>query len=247
MPAFTAIKIGISALAPDSSIVEGFAGQLELSQGLPLRASLTEISGLILVPADRGGFDIDVTLLASMRPDLPIEEERTLVDPLRLHHFLMRVHAYAAWQELCASALSRSALMDFHARYKYQLMACSPHAYRELGRRLGQSTGQPLRAFANAYFSTLMEALSMLPTPGLHCNTLMHLSGYFKRQLSAAERGELEHSILSYRRGIEPLTAPLTLLRHHLHNHPNSYLSKQVYLQQYSQIPASTVRPTLGQ
>lgn len=153
-----------------------------------------------------------------------------LADPLRLEHFLMRVHAYARWQRLNASGLSRGALVDFHSRYKYQLMASSPRAYRELGRRLGQRADEPLESFAKAYFSTLMQALDTLPTPGLHANVLMHIGGYFRRHLDTAERQQLERSILHYRSGIEPLTTPLALLRYHLSKHPDPYLSKQVYL-----------------
>ncbi len=33
-----------------------------------------------------------------------------------------------------------------------------------------------------------------------------------------------------YRRGLVPLLVPLTLLRHHLRNHPVEYLAGQVYL-----------------
>lgn len=247
MPAFAALKVGISTLTPECPITQGRDSHLELIHGLVLQASLKDISGLILVPADRGGFAIDLSQLARLRPDLPIVEQFRLADPASREHFLMRIHAYAAWQKLRTPGLSRSALVDFHSRYKYQLMACSPHAYRELGRRLGQNTEQPQAAFINSYCSALMEALSILPTPGSHCNTLMHLSGYFRRQLDAAERQELEDSILQYRRGIEPLARPLALLRRHLRNHPNPYLSKQIYLQPYPDLLAAAVCPAADQ
>lgn len=234
MSASVAVKVGISATRSDSTIAETLAKYLELMHGSQLCTSLDDISGLISGPMDC--LDIDIAELANARPDLPIEEEGIVADPLRLEHFLMRVHAYARWQRLNASGLSRGALVDFHSRYKYQLMASSPRTYRELGRRLGQSADEPLEPFAKAYFSTLMQALGTLPTPGLHANVLMHIGGYFRRHLDTAERQQLERSILHYRRGTEPLATPLSLLRYHLSRHPDPYLSNQVYLHPHTLI-----------
>ncbi|SDS96172.1 Uncharacterized conserved protein YbgA, DUF1722 family [Halopseudomonas litoralis] len=234
MSASVVVQVGISVTRSDSSIAETLAKHLELAHGQELRASLKNISGLILPPENC--LDIDVAELASTRPDLPTEEEHRLADPLRLDHFLMRVHAYAGWQRLNASGLSRGALVGFHSRYKYQLMASSPRAYRELGHRLGQSADEPLEPFAKAYFSALMQALGTLPTPGLHTNVLMHIGGYFRRHLDSAARQQLEISILHYRRGIVPLTTPLCLLRYHLSRHPDPYLSNQVYLHPHTLI-----------
>lgn len=227
-----AVKVGINGL-PDIPLCGMLKKQLELVPEPELHACLQEINGLIVLPDNHASNEITATALALARPELPIEAAAALADPAQLAHFLMRVHAHAAWQALRTEGLSRRALVDFHSRYKYQLMACSPRAYRELGRRLGQSADQPLQAFADDYFRTLMDALRTPPTPGLHCNVLMHLSGYFTRQLGPAKRQQLERSILAYRRGAAPLTEPLALLRQHLHDYPNPYLSRQVYLYPY--------------
>jgi uncharacterized protein YbgA (DUF1722 family) len=60
---------------------------------------------------------------------------------------------------------------------------------------------------------------------------LQHLSGYFKTQLNAASRQELDRHVQGYRRGELPLAVPLTLLKHHLRAHPDAYLAAQVYLE----------------
>ncbi len=232
VPESVAVKVGITGL-PDASLCRILEKQLELVPQLQLQACLSLINGLVVSPDNHTSDGIDTAALALARPDLPIETAGALADPAQLAHFLMLVHAHAAWQALHAAGLSRSALVNFHSRYKYQLMACSPRAYRELGRRLGQSADQPLQPFANDYFHALMEALRTPPTPGLHCNVLMHLSGYFSRSLDATQRQRLEHSILAYRHGAASLAEPLGLLRQHLREHPNPYLSRQVYLQPY--------------
>ena len=60
------------------------------------------------------------------RPDLPVEEEGRLHDPVLRENFISRVYAYADWQQLLAQGLSRGALVRFHSRYKYLLMANNP-------------------------------------------------------------------------------------------------------------------------
>ena len=62
---------------------------------------------------------------------------------------------------------------------------------------------------------------------------LQHLQGYFKRELSAAQKAEFHDTIDKYRRGILPLLSPMTLLRHYLREYPNAYLQQQVYLNPY--------------
>lgn len=218
--------------------------------GERIASEMTDISGYILMqkspscgmervkvyqdnghPADGGGSGIFAAALMRRLPNLPIEEDGRLNDPVLRENFLTRVYAYAAWQQLLRDGLTYNGLLDFHARYKYQLMATSPQDYRQLGRRLGQNSDQPLAHFAADYFSDLMRALRKPANRGTHCNVLQHLSGYFKRQLNSADRQELQRLIQQYRNGIVPLVVPLTLLKHYLRHYPDAYLTRQAYLQ----------------
>lgn len=49
--------------------------------------------------------------------------------------------------------------------------------------------------------------------------------------LGQGDRNELQQLIGQYQQGIVPLVVPLTLLKHHLRNHPDPYLLQQAYLQ----------------
>ncbi|TLX61802.1 hypothetical protein DN820_19505 [Stutzerimonas nosocomialis] len=182
-------------------------------------------------PSGGGGTGIFARELLEARPDLPVEEEGRLNDPVLRENFLTRVFAYAEWQRLLAGELTAKALIDYHARYKYQLMAHDPQQYRALGQRLSNLGGQPLREVGAHYFSQLMAALKKTATRGTHSNVLQHLAGYLKRALSADEKQEMQHLISQYREGIVPLVVPLTLLKHHLRRHPDGYLARQAYLQ----------------
>ncbi|WP_372874348.1 YbgA family protein [Pseudomonas sp.] len=182
-------------------------------------------------PSEPKGRGIYAEAFCARRPDLPVEEDGRLNDPILRENFITRVYAYAQWQQLLRDGLTRKALLDFHSRYKYLLMATHPLQYKALGRLLGNLHQHDLRELAPRYFSALMVALKKCATRRTHSNTLQHLSGYLKQALSSADRQEIQQLIGQYRNGIVPLVVPLTLLKHHLRHHPDSYLATQVYLQ----------------
>ena len=76
-----------------------------------------------------------------------------------------------------------------------------------------------------------MRAMAGNATPGRHTNVLQHMAGYFKEQLDAASKAELQSTIEDYRRGLVPLIVPMTLLRHYVRVHHVEYLAGQLYLQ----------------
>lgn len=182
-------------------------------------------------PADQGGRGLYAAAFCAAHPDLPVEEDGRLNDPVLRENFLTRVYVYAAWQTLLGEGLSRHALTEFHARYKYLLMANNPLQYKALGQLLGSMGDEGIDALGSRYFSLLMVALKKCATRGTHSNVLQHLSGYFKKSLNSEDKREVQHLIDQYRLGVIPLVVPLTLLKHHLRRHPDAYLQRQAYLQ----------------
>lgn len=183
-------------------------------------------------PAAEGGRGLYAARFCALRPDLPVEEEGRLCDPVLRENFITRVYAYADWQQLLASGLTRHALIAFHARYKYQLMAHNPQQYKVLGKLLGSmQRSDDANLTGPRYFSLLMKALGRCASRGTHGNVLMHLSGYLRRVLEPRDKQEIRTLIDQYQAGVVPLVVPLTLLKHHLRHHPDPYLMQQVYLQ----------------
>lgn len=163
------------------------------------------------------------------RPELPVEENGRLHDPVLRENFVTRVFAYAHWQALERVGVTRGGLVAFHSRYKYLLMAHSVSHYRRAGRLIADLEGD-LEEKARAYVGLLMEGLATPAGRRGHANVLSHLQGYFKRRLDSASRQELDALVHGYRRGELPLLAPITLLKHHLREHPDDYVARQVYL-----------------
>lgn len=163
---------------------------------------------------------------------LPAESVQHLQNTVLCDHFFMRVMAYADCLNLRSSAVSAKDLIDFHARYKYLVMAHSAQHYKSLGHLLSNLHDCDLSAIADQYCQQLMAALANPATRKMHTNTLMHLQGYLKNHLTAAQKAELTQLIHRYRLGEVPLIKPLSLLNQHLNEHQDTlrYAVDQVYL-----------------
>jgi len=166
-------------------------------------------------------------------PLLPVEEDGRLMDPVLRENFITRVFAWHNWHELKKTGLSAKTLTDFHARYKYTLMAHSPQDYQLLGRMLADAGNHDADTLGTRYFAALMQALQQKATRRSNTNVLMHLQGYLKKHLRPAEKQSMAAVIEQYRKGIVPLVVPVTLLRHHFHQYPDPYMERQAFLQPY--------------
>ncbi len=181
-------------------------------------------------PPERSGRGAYAAAVAEEWPDLPVEENGRLHDPVLRENFVTRTFAYAHWQSLERAGVTAARLVTFHSRYKYLLMAHSVPHYQRAGRLLADlKTDLPGKA--RSYLSILMEGLSRPAGRRGHANVLSHLQGYLKRVLDGAARRELDEVIHGYRRGELPLLAPVTLLKHHLKRFPDEYIERQVYLE----------------
>lgn len=165
-------------------------------------------------------------------PDLPVEEEGRLNDPLLRENFIARVFVHHRWREGETEGWTRASLMRFHERHKFLLMARNQNGMRRLGRLLGDSgKGTPVADLAAAYRQGLTEVLRRPATRRGHTNVLQHLAGYVSDALDPTDRAELAETIERYRLGLVPLIVPLTLIRHHVRRQGVEYLQGQAYLE----------------
>lgn len=168
--------------------------------------------------------------LMQLRPEMPFEEEGRLMDPARRENFIERVFVYNRWQQLTTRRLTAGALVDFHTRHKFIVLAHDEKAYRALGRLVAEAGRGPVAELGERYIGLLMQALRKPATRARHANVLEHLGGFFKKHLDAADKREWQELVSSYRRGRLPRVVPVTLLRHYLRRFPDPYLAGQHYL-----------------
>ncbi len=180
------------------------------------------------------GIGIFAREIMKANPLLPCEENGRLNDPIIRENFVARVFVYKNWQLLTEKKITKHKLIQFHSQYKYMVMSHDLSAYKYLGRLIASNT-LDIEELAEQYIHGLMTALKVKATRKKHANTLQHIQGYFKKQLTASERKELCQQIDDYRTGMVPLMVPLTLIKHYLMNYPQQYIQQQVYLNPYPQ------------
>ncbi|KJF88285.1 DUF1722 domain-containing protein [Photobacterium phosphoreum] len=181
-----------------------------------------------------GSVGIYTQRLMDRMPWLPIEEDGRLQDPVLRENFIFRIYALDDLYRSIADGVTRDSIIKFHSRYKLCLMAHDPQAYRVLGPFVSDiHKWDDLNAFFVEYRQLFMDALKQRASRKNNTNVLMHIQGYFKRDLDKPQKAEFRDVIMRYRDGNLPLIAALTLINHHLKVHPDSYLSDQAYLELY--------------
>lgn len=182
----------------------------------------------------KAGMGLFAEKLQAEMPWLPIEEDGRLHDPVLRENFVGRICALHEFNQMWKRGLSRAQLIAFHSRYKLLMLAHSQEKYRELGPFVASmSQWDSLDAFAFEYRNRMMALLSQPATRRNHTNVLMHAQGYFRRQLSSPQRQELAELIDRYRCGVQPLLAPITMLKHYMSQYPHPWLTQQRYFDPY--------------
>ena len=178
----------------------------------------------------KAGRGIYTGQLMATFPWLPVEEDGRLQDPHLRENFVERIYALHELHALRDAGLTRGGLIAFHSRYKLLLLAHSQPLYRELGRFVAAiNEWSSLEDFFCEYRLRLMTLMSHPATRRNHTNVLMHVQGYFRKQLNGRQRQELAGLIDRYRQGTQPLLAPVTLLKHYMAEFPDAYLGGQRY------------------
>ena len=182
---------------------------------------------------EHDGIGLFAKQIMEQNPNLPCEENGRLNDPHLRENFVLRVFTYKKWQNLIANGITKHKMIEFHSQQKYMVMSHNVSAYKVLGKLLGEKHDLPVEELAEQYITILMKAIKKPASRKNHTNTLQHLQGYFKKHLTKENKQELAENIIAYHDGLIPLLSPLTLINHHLINHPNEYLAKQAYLSPY--------------
>ena len=163
-------------------------------------------------------------------PLLPVEEEGRLHDPGLRENFIERIFALSRWRELIARKTDRGMIVDFHTKHKLLILSHSTRHYQEMGTLVARAKQIPLQNLIEQYQQYLMEALKIKTTPKKNTNVLMHMAGYFKKQLASGEKAELLEILDHYRKELVPLIVPITLINHYVRKYDQAYLRDQYYL-----------------
>ena len=181
------------------------------------------------VPA-RKGMGIFAGAFVEHFPLIPVEDEGRLHDPVLRENFIERVFVFKRWRDYRSNDGTAGGLVSFHTDIKLLLMSHSQKHYSMLGRMVAGGMKEKKTGMPERYVSVLMEGLRLIATAKKNTNVLMHVAGYFKKDLAHDEKAELLQVIESYHKGLIPLIAPLTLINHYVRRYDKPYLKRQYYL-----------------
>ena len=103
-------------------------------------------------------------------------------------------------------------------------------AYKELGSLVANAAKDEIEIVIKNYEQIFMSALKKYSTVPKNINVLLHLIGFFKKQLDSQSRAQIIETIYDYREGIVPLVVPTTMVSHYAKVLKIDYLEKQSYL-----------------
>lgn len=214
-----------------------------------IASGLTDVSGYIAIqnspscgmekvkihhengqPSSSRGAGAFIGKLMRLLPNLPVEEEGRLKDPKLRENYINRVFAYSDWQSNVLTNPSLHHLVRFHSRYKYLVMAHDYNSYKKLGQLVANEGSKTLQEMLSKYECMFMTTLKKIASPQSHINTLYHIAGYLKKDLSVSAKQKLIKVIEQYREGQVGLVAPIVLLNHYFNQYPNQYMQQQAYL-----------------
>jgi uncharacterized protein YbgA (DUF1722 family)/uncharacterized protein YbbK (DUF523 family) len=180
---------------------------------------------------DKRGVGSFAAVLLDRWPNLPVEEEGRLNDPVLRENFVERIFCRHRWRSLNRIGMTRSRLVGFHTAHKMLLRTHNEAGYRRLGKLVASFGSRPDQEIIADYEDEFFAILKRRASVKRHVNVLHHAVGYLKKHLDAADKREMLGLIEDYRHGLVPLIVPVTMLRHHVHRHHVAYLVGQVYLE----------------
>ena len=165
-------------------------------------------------------------------PNAAIEDEGRLRNYVIREHYLTKLFARARFRAVAASASIRD-LMDFHAHNKLLMMAYNQTRMRELGRLVANHKTMPRPQLLEAYGNGLGQVMARAPRYTSNINAMMHVSGYFSKQLNREEKAFFQRELARYRERRVPLSTLLGVLRSWVVRFDNPYLKAQSFFEPF--------------
>lgn len=161
---------------------------------------------------------------------IPVEEEGRLHDPQLREHFIERIFIMQRWRKLLSQPPARAPLIEFHTRHKMIFLSHNQAGYRRLGKLVGNLAEKSAVKAYEEYQQEMTRVLEHKSTPAKHVNVLMHMLGYFKKELQTDEKQEMLELIEHFQRQLIPLIVPITLFKHFIRKYDQQYLADQFYV-----------------
>ncbi|MFW9822357.1 MAG: YbgA family protein [Candidatus Thorarchaeota archaeon] len=167
-------------------------------------------------------------------PYLAIETEARLTNFRIREHWLTKLYTLRAYRAIKESKTHHN-LVEFHSRNKLLFMGYNQVLMRKMGKTVGNTSKKKIDLVLQEYEKLLLEILEYPPKYTSHINVLMHVLGYFKKNLSNNEKAFFLDELEKYRAGWIPLFVLNNLISSWIVRFDQPYLKKQSYFNPYPQ------------
>jgi uncharacterized protein YbgA (DUF1722 family)/uncharacterized protein YbbK (DUF523 family) len=164
--------------------------------------------------------------------DVVIEDEGRLTNIALRENFLTKIFTHAAFRKVKMEK-SMKTLVDFHAANKYLMMAYNQTELKQAGKIVANHEKFHIDDVLVKYEASLSKIFSNLPRISTNINVLMHLLGYFSKDLTINEKAFFLDQLEQYRNRKIPLVAVTMIIGAWLSKYQKDYLEKQTYFDPY--------------
>tara|TARA_B100002052_G_scaffold105748_1_gene97427 strand:- start:154 stop:1101 length:948 start_codon:yes stop_codon:yes gene_type:complete len=177
------------------------------------------------VPASGRGSGFFAKNVLKKFPNHPAEEEK------RLNNIFIREKFYTSIFTLAdfRSVFDINTLYKYHAKHKYLFMTFNQIIMAKMGNIAANRNNDEIEKVIKKYYDYLIILLSKNPRIPTKINTIMHVLGYFKKQLNKNEKKHFLESLDSYKNRRIPLSALTNILYSWIIRFDNKYLMNQSF------------------
>jgi uncharacterized protein YbgA (DUF1722 family)/uncharacterized protein YbbK (DUF523 family) len=156
-----------------------------------------------------------------------MEDEGRLMNFSIREHFYTYIFTLAAFRETVQKNGKMKDLISYHSKNKYLFMVYSQTALKNLGTIVANHDKMDFTAVSIKYLKQLESMMSNQPAKSRYINVMLHIMGYFKNQLSSAEKAHFLDMLELYRSSRIPQSAIMTMLGSWGVRFNNEYLKGQ--------------------
>jgi uncharacterized protein YbgA (DUF1722 family)/uncharacterized protein YbbK (DUF523 family) len=161
-----------------------------------------------------------------------VEDEKRLLNERIREHFLTKLYSLADFRNVKKTGTG-NALVEFQGRNKFLLTAYSQVQLHAMGRLAAERKRKPLSEIFLEYEGHLSEALKRPPKVGSNYNVLTKAAGYFSSKLTSSEKAFFLDSAYKYKSGLQPFSAPLSILKSWIIRFDEAYLKQQTFFEPF--------------
>lgn len=185
------------------------------------------------VLSEKKGIGLFAQAIKELYPLLPMEEEGRLHDDWLKENFLMQIFAYKDLYGFLQDKPTFNELVQFHTSYKYLIYAKSQKAYKHLGNVVANHEKKCLQEVLEEYKIGFLEAIALKSDMAKTYNVLLHIYGYFKKNISKEEKEIILLTLEEYKEQIIPLITVVKIINLYVTRFDISYLKSQKFLNPY--------------